>query len=278
MELCMRSTGTTEKAVYEPQKIFCAPFWPTKRKLPPFDHPKNSAPTNRPPLPVKYDSYNYNMFIGEFFLIMKTPACRTSPGFTMSPATGIGIELVTSNWVALQWSVSSTHAVATMGKFSCGKEGFWWENCLDLCGPGVDTNGKIKIPIKRVEWVKFWIGSHLIHLWFENPSTHSLKRNAPWKVVFVLRKSVDRCNGLCSVFHDIFDWGFLWPVSNSRDKIRPRPGHLTLTLGHRGICICVPLSSEKTVFFSEPKTKGSCRIWQGIALLLRESAPEGYFF
>ena len=33
---------------------------------------------------------------------------------------------------------------------------------------------------------------------------------------------------------DIFEWGFLGPVSNSHDKIRTCRGHLTLTLGFRG--------------------------------------------
>ena len=31
---------------------------------------------------------------------------------------------------------------------------------------------------------------------------------------------------------DIFEWGFLRPVSNSCDKLRHCRGHLTLTLGH----------------------------------------------
>ena len=33
---------------------------------------------------------------------------------------------------------------------------------------------------------------------------------------------------------DIFEKGFLQPVSNSHDQIWPCRGHLTLTLGHRG--------------------------------------------
>ncbi len=33
---------------------------------------------------------------------------------------------------------------------------------------------------------------------------------------------------------DVFEWGFLRPVSNSDNKIRPCRGHQTLTLGSRG--------------------------------------------
>ena len=53
-------------------------------------------------------------------------------------------------------------------------------------------------------------------------TTLSLKRNAPWKVVFFCRSVY--IDELCCVFHFVYDID---------DIKRPCQGHLTLTLGHR---------------------------------------------